>query len=311
VQTFDKLKLVAGLNSITIIKPDAFQMIEQGGRVISLRYYQNKPNEILIKVDFEKGEVVLEFTGKVLGKHYPQLISLDTITECFNNINAMGICKIDIEAMMEAEVVKADYTKDIKGVDYKRLIKFIRSHIINYQSFNDTPHKNGNYDLEKNVDTRDMKKRITIYDKEREVNLKKNRKYKTANGLDGEFNDVCRFEINLNSKEQIRKSLNISDNKLLSVLQSTANPIVDFLKSAIIEPDENEQHYSNMRTYTMSLVLRDCDYDLEKVEAKIRSIYPTRGTSIKNKMKPYRDLMEQIAQGTEKDYWNDVLNKLK
>ena len=71
----------------------------------------------MIKVDYEEQEVVVEFCGKVLGRDYPKLISSETIKTCFENINALGFCQIDVEAMMDAEVVKADVTKDVKGID--------------------------------------------------------------------------------------------------------------------------------------------------------------------------------------------------
>ena len=54
------------------------------------------------------------------------------------------------------------------------------------------------------------------------------------------------------------------------------------------------QPMSNRKTYYTMLVLKDCDYDLEKVEAKMRELYPSRGTSISKLMEPYRAMAETI-----------------
>ena len=59
------------------------------------------------------------------------------------------------------------------------------------------------------------------------------------------------------------------------------------------------------------LVLKDCDFDLEKVEAKMRELTPSRGTSIRDMMKPYMAMMEKMGSQQESDVWEDVRRKLK
>ena len=83
--------------------------------------------------------------------------------------------------------------------------------------------------------------------------------------------------------------MRISDNKLSSVLASIANPIRDFV-TKVIEPTSNSVDLSDRKTYITMLVLKDCDFDLEKVEAKIRELYPNRGRKLKTLMEPYRSM---------------------
>lgn len=113
----------------------------------------------------------------------------------------------------------------------------------------------------------------------------------------------------LDSKEQIRRSLRIADTKLMTVLSSDADPISDFLDAAV-EPRETIP-MTDKKSYLTMLVLKDCDFDLEKVEAKMRELTPSRGTSIRDLMKPYKAMMEKMDSQQESDVWEDARRKLK
>ena len=306
--TFDKLKIVADIQAIKVCDETRFEFIEKDGIVCSLRYYQEQPFLLMIKVDYECGEVVIEFSGKILGKDYPKLISKDTILQCFRAIDALGLCKIDIDAMMDADVVKCDVTKDIPVADVPQVTDYIRSHIRNYQRFVCRKLKNGNVVVEKNVVSKKTKKRMTIYDKGNEMRRSANRPFVEKYGLEDAFSGMCRFELNLDSKEQIRKSLRIADTKLMTVLSSDADTISDFLDD-VVEPRETVPMIDK-KSYMTMLVLKDCDFDLEKVEAKMRLFYPSKGTSISRVMEPYKAMMERMSSQQESDVWNDVRRKL-
>lgn len=311
--TFDKLKIVATIEAIEITNPAIFEKIEKVGRKTTYKYYQEVPYLLMIKVDYEEKEVVVEFCGKILGKDYPKLISAETIRTCFDKINAMGFCLIDVEAMMEADVVKADVTKDVHGVDVQQLTNYIRSHISNYHRFVSRIMRNGNLVVEKNVNTRKTKKRMTIYDKGKEMQKVENKRYVEANGLEHSFDDTCRLELNLNSKEQVRKALKVNNNKLKNVLESPANPIRDFLETVISSDDDlmnGPVMMTSKKEYLTKLVLQDCQYDLEKVEAKMRELHPNRGTNLKKLMEPYRVMMEQMKADVTPDYFQNILEKI-
>lgn len=308
--TFDKLKIVADINTIKVSDESRFEIIEKNGSISSLRYHQEQPFLLVIKIDYECSEVVIEFCGKVLGRDYPKLISIETIRHCFEAINALGICTVDIDAMMDAEVVKCDVTKDIPVNDARTVTDYIRSHISNYQRYMCRKMKNGNVVVDKNVISRKTKKRMTIYNKEYEMQRSSNRPFVKNNGLEDEYSGMCRFELNLNSKQQIREALHISDTRLLSVLSATGNPIVEFLDE-VVEPPQSRPLLTDKKSYMTMLVLKDCDFDLEKVEAKMRAFHRSKGTVISKVMEPYRAMMEQIgSQPGAADMWNDIRRKL-
>lgn len=303
------MKLVASIDAIEVIDEDKFQKEVNSGRPVSLRYFQEVPFLLLVKVDFLRHEVVVEFCGKVLGKEYPKLISSDTIKTCFDNINALGYFHLDIDAMMEADVVKADVTKDVRGIDAKQLNSYIGSHITNYKMYLCQTFKNGNLVINKNVTSSKAKKRMTIYDKAKEMDKAKNKDFVEAHHLEHTFDNTSRIELNLNSKQQVREALHIPDNKLSSVLASTASPIRDFV-TKVIEPTSNPVDLSDRKTYITMLVLKDCDFDLEKVEAKIRELYPNRGRKLKTLMEPYRSMMAQMKGESTDEFYQTLLAKL-
>lgn len=101
----------------------------------------------------------------------------------------------------------------------------------------------------------------------------------------------------------------VVDNKLSSVLASTASPIRDFV-TKVIEPTSNPVDLSDRKSYFTMLVLKDCDFDLEKVEAKIRELYPKKGASYKKLMEPYRSMMSQMRGERADEFYQTLLSKL-
>ena len=133
-----------------------------------------------------------------------------------------------------------------------------------------------------------------------------NRKFMNEYNIpDTEFDNMCRFEINLNSKAQIRTSLGIADTRLMSVLTSTRNPIIDFLDDIVANTDEMIP-LTDKQTYITTLVLRDCNNDLAEVEEKMRQIY-SKGTNISKVMKPYR---EALAKKSKSEFTKTDLLKM-
>lgn len=147
------------------------------------------------------------------------------------------------------------------------------------------------------------------YDKGKEMLRSQNQDFAEEHGLEDAFNGMYRFELNLNSKEQIRKSLRIADTKLMTVLSADANPILESLDE-VVQPGAEAVKMTDKKSYVTMLVLQDCDYDLDKVEAKMREFYRSKGTSISKVMEPYRKMMEQMGDECGKTLWEDVKQAL-
>ena len=92
--------------------------------------------------------------------------------------------------------------------------------------------------------------------------------------------------------DQIRNFLNIPNNTLTAVLTSKTNPILSVIDEAI-KYNDYQQRTMTLRDYEHSLLLKECNYDMSAVEAKIRAL-SAKTTSITRVMKVYKDLYSQI-----------------
>lgn len=299
---FDKLKISSRIEYVTNINLNEFEKDKKG----NLMYKQKVPYLLTIKINYTMPEVFIEFTGKVLGKQYPQLISLDTIRQCFENINALGICTLDIDNLINDSVVcSCDVTTDVECDDIKGMCSYIRNNISSYRLYTPRQHRNGNFTVAKNVTDKTAMKKLTIYNKEAEMNLAKHRSFKNMYGIDGnDFKGKCRFELSLDNLVQIRDSLQISDTNLMSVLQSSANPISDFMDKVLAK--DCTIVTTSIKDYMIKLVLEDCHYDIEEVEAKMRCLY-SRGNNMSKILAPYRKALNETDSATNE---NNMRNKI-
>ena len=183
--------------------------------------------------------------------------------------------------------------------DIPQLTAFVSGNICSYRNYVCRQMRNGNFVVEKNVTTKQYKKRLTIYNKEKEMKKNENRRFVREYDVDESvFKSKCRFEMNLNSVAQIKSALGIESNDLQSVLGAERNPIAEFLGEVIADGAASVGgELSPKDAYMIPLVLKDCNYDLAQVEAKMRSIY-SKGTNISKIMKPYREALFSIQHPT-------------
>ena len=228
---------------------------------------------------------------------YPQLINRNNIVQCLETINGMGICRIDTEAILaHGEICKCDVTKDIPSTQMQEIILQMKQSLTNYDKWTCAKYQGNGLVIYNTVKTDRYKKRLNIYDKQKELNKACNREFlntiSNKQQLLDYFRDKIRFELNIDTKAQIRLLLGVMDNRLHSVLSSNANPILTVFDEAIRQ-NENTAYHSDLKEYMMALLIRECHNDLEEVEAKIRAMTP-KTVSIRKKMQPFRDLYTKM-----------------
>lgn len=174
---FDRLKLRVDVDSVIVKNEEIFQHIVENGKLCELRYHQSSPFQLGLKLDYLKNEAIIEFSGKVLGKDYPQLISSVTIMECFEHIAQLGFCEFDMSCLESAMVLSCDVTNDVEVSDINAMTKYIRGHLKNYTQFTCSLLKNGNLIIEKNVTSTKCKRRMVIYDKSNEMLMSSNMRF--------------------------------------------------------------------------------------------------------------------------------------
>jgi len=301
MQCFDKLKVITSINYIKDIDENIFQTVSKKGILQYHKYTQATPSSLKIIVNYQHNELAIEFTSKILKDNFIHLINKDNIYECFNNINQLNICKLDIDKIIaNSEIVKCDSAKDIDFQDVKALKNYTNSNIVNHSKWKNESYPNG-FALRKIARTSRCKERIVIYDKEKELNKADNKPF--LNTLSDKekclshYKGKIRIERNINTEKQIRDSFNISDNQLMSVLNSDTNPILDVLNKALKESPVNNTVICKLRDREREALLKECSFDLSKVEAEVR-FFSSPTTSITKAMKPYRELHRRLQENT-------------
>lgn len=290
------MKIVSSIDYVEILDDSKFDCKVKDGYVIEYKFTMLSPYLTYIEIDYLEKELVIEFTGKILGDDYPQLINQNNIHICLDHINQLGFCNLNIDKILtDGEVVKADVCCDVIYPDNRELSQRIRASIGNYRKYL-ARNVGDNLIVEKNVSTKGYQRRLTIYNKEQEMKRASNRKFLDCVGdkdkLLEQFKGRVRFELNLNSKEQLRKALKISDTYIASVLSSDANPIWDVLDNALVEAGDTTAGHSLSELKNI-LLLEHCDGDLVKVEALLRQHLSPK-THISKVMKPFRILVEKV-----------------
>lgn len=308
--TFDRMKLVTAADHITNFNPSKFLKIPDRFGGYYYKYVQEHPYMINIIYNEKRCEFVLEFTGKVLKDGYTRLINKETIRQCLQNIQDISLFEFDVDAVIQdAEVCRCDVTKDVEcSFPMGTMKRHLKASIKNYDKWLCRNCENNGIEIYNNATTSKRQKRFIIYDKTKELNMSRNKDF--LNGLDNKddllqfFDNKLRFEFNLRTKEQVRSFLHIPDNSLCSVLNSTANPILEIFDLAIDEvvvPDAVCYNKSEKLA-----LLQQCNYDLQAVEMRIRENSP-KTSSIRRKMEPYRKLLQEIEGGGETMKIRDLL----
>ena len=298
---FDKLKLVTNIDYISDIDCSKFVLNSKEDTILYYKYQQERPFSLLVMVSYQHNELVLEFTGKILLDNYPNLINRNTIKDCLAQINRLGICHLNIDSIIkDCNVVKCDVTKDIECNQMQDIITNAKQNLSNYNKWIAKPYGKGGVAIENMAKTPKYKKRLIIYDKAKELQLADNRYFLNAvsnpNKMLSYFSGKIRFELNINTMDQIRNLLNTPNNNLTSVLTSKANPILTVIDEAI-KYNDSQPRITTLRDYEHSLLLKECNYDMSAVEAKVRAL-SSKKTPIKRAMKVYKDLYNQMQMET-------------
>lgn len=290
--TFDKLKIVTSADNITVLKD--FDVIMRNGMPIARVYKKTLPCSVVISVYLEKNEAAIEFTGKILKDHYDKLINQKNIGLCLEAINALGVCSLNVPAILkDSNVVKCDVTKDVEGVDLSDLKKYLLTHVSNNSKWAIDTYQHDNIELRKLVRTPRHKRRLIIYDKWAELNKATNRDYLIWAGDEvlEKMKGKTRFELSLTTCYAIRETLRLEDTSLMSVMRSEANPIVDLLSVAIRQDTCDMLQMKKSSDYDKTNTLIVNNWDVKTIEMQYRVMYGKKYH--RSKLYPYIRLLEE------------------
>lgn len=299
---FDKIKIITNIKYINNIKKDYFINHYKCDNLIYCKYKQMIPYNLIIIIDYTKQSLILEFTSKILLENYTELINYKNIEKCLSNINNLEICNLDIKSIiLDSNILKCDITKDIQIKNFSQIIQYIKENIINYKKWIYKEYKNG-ISIENVVSTPRYKKRIIVYNKQKELEKSPCKQYvellKNKEEIIEYFRNKIRFELNINTVSQIKKYLQISENSLINVLSSTKNPLLDIISEAINTNSIKKSTSLTLHDYERSILLEKYNFDLQKVEVIIRK-YISNNTSITRAMQPYKELYKRLKDKSE------------
>lgn len=310
----DKVKLIMDLEDVEIIHDEVFTQKVVEDELVESSFSMEEPFSLMIKKNYRRRESVIEFTGKILESDYHRLIRLDNIHRCFDNIHKLGICKIS--HYLSADVVLCDVTNDYHVFSIKDLTDFLAGNLSSYRKYKTTSYYNGNFTIETTANSKQYKRRLTIYDKGKEMYMAKNKEFLSAYYDDvNPFVKMGRFELNLKSKHQIRSSLHIKDTKLLTVLLSaqSVNPILEFMSDVIqndlpaFQPSSNGNKIYQYLRYC-ALVVND--FDIVKLDAALRPLC-SKGTKVNSVLIPFKQMIAERELETNSYTRDKVLNLIK
>lgn len=76
------------------------QKNKENGRYFHSKYSPDIPYNVYIATNNQHQTLEIEFSSKILRERYPELISRDTIRQCLENLNSLGICTIDVDGIL-------------------------------------------------------------------------------------------------------------------------------------------------------------------------------------------------------------------
>lgn len=306
---FDKFKIIAPMNAIDGYKDNpCFETTIKGDEILRYKFNYNRPSLHVI-VSPSEFKVSVEFSGKILGENYPHLINIDTITECIARINALGLFRLDPNLIIDEGIVgQCDVTCDLDGIETDKLVEVLRNHLSSPKWIIET--YGGGIVIRKTVKTTKYQRRLSVYNKEAEMQKQSNLDFlgelENRKEIVDYFEGKTRLELNLNSMQAIRDALGIESNSVRSVLTATSNPIREtFLAS--IKLSDTEKEVKTLKDFERSIVLEQFDYDLNIIRDRISKFFKNRN-GVNKVIAVYRELAQTI-QPTDYSWLYGILDQ--
>ena len=318
---FDTVKFVSDSNNLLSYNDKLFRndIDLETEKVKSIIYssYRNghMPFELYIYANNLNQKLTIEFSSKILLGNYPQLICHDNFVECLQNINKLGICKLDEEAIMkDCQFTKLHITKDIdmKLTDDK--LNALNHLVGNYRRFKWTRYNTG-ITFTSDVQSIYGREEIVLYDKETEISLNKNAAFLSMtckrNEIKKHFVGKTRVEMRLEGKKKIKNELKILDTSWNSLKLVKNNPLLrQFNKVFTSETVVEYPAMNKINDFLMYNYVKSYNGDLRRIEQSIKDNIPyrSRGT-LGKQMKKMAEIAKILKQNEPKD--DNVLSEIR
>lgn len=327
----DSINLEANIDCIKDFPFSAAQRksIEIGGNIVSKKQVF-LPDIFGVKnivVDEIAGKVLIDLSAKVLRQDYKEGININTIDQLCSALNSTPTLKIDANTLIDTAILhRADINQNLKtegNIDtYLSVLAAMPINDKYKQDYKDKPNNKGVTIWGKQ---KTFTERIIYYDKQVEISQRKAKGHFIKAGIDfvklhKDFAGVLRVENNIQQHRKIRELCNVPDTKLLSVLNSTANPnltIYDKVMSRVPQVDlslwneDPDLHLFELeRLIGRRDIIRRCNNDMSTIVKFLKSRY-SAGSNIQKQIKIYRTELAAMYKLEGRKQPIDYLNELR
>lgn len=268
------------------------------GRYFNSKYHPEIPFNLYISTNNYHQSMEIEFSSKILKEDYPKLITRDTIRQCLENINKLGICTIDVNGILKnAWIISADVTEDVDLKLTDEILNALNQNVGNYRRFRWQHYEGKGITFTK--DTKYNKEEIKIYNKYEEL-LKHSRKFvdtlQNRNEVMDCFYGKTRFEITLQNETQIKERLGVNT-KIQDFFNATDSAVREQFERVfdVSKKDLDTSKCKGYDEWCMAYILEHFNGDLKQVEQSLRSsnTYNSRN-GLAERMKKFKAVKQNI-----------------
>ncbi len=277
----------------------------------------NVPYNLFIATSECKQTLTLEFSSKILKENYPKLISRETIEECLNRINQLGICQIDTQGILRTGCITSmDVTTDVDLDLTPIVLDTLNERVGNYRRYKWEHYEKEGIAFSRDVKSKDCKESLILYNKDKELQRSDNLPFLNSlpnkNQVLDYFNNKTRFELSLDTPRKIRQYTDVKDTYIWDVLNTTANPLLKVFDSIfgniVAYTKTKPQDYD---TLTMDILLAQYNNDLKQIEQALRGCYKARSGLLKRMNKIQQHLeYKRTSADKQANILQDVRNLL-
>lgn len=273
-------------------------------------YYSSKadadvPYNLFIATSKSKQTLTLEFSSKILKEDYPKLISKETIGDCLERINQLGICQIDTQGILQSGCITSmDVTNDVDLDLTSQVLDALNERVGNYRRYKWEHYENEGIAFSRDVKSRDCKETLILYNKGKELQRHDNLPFLNSipnkNQMLDYFKGKTRFEFSLDTQRKIKRYTEMEDTYIMDVLNTNANPLLKVFDSIFGNVEACSQSKpQDYETLTMDLLLSQYNNDLKRIEQTLRGLFKSR-SGLSKRMNKIQGYLESKRASTDK-----------
>lgn len=227
----------------------------------------------------------------------------------------MGYFYINIEKVIsDSNLMSCDPTRDIDLILNTDIKNIFISGLTNFRNLHVRKYHTTGYTATKEVTTKKLKLRLSIYDKYREFKSSENSYFRSKlvdeDALMKYFENKYRVEANLKTWHEIRTYCGTTDNSLYNVLISDVNPlqkIFDIIFNDIVIADDQQPkkpnifQYESYRQLGDALIIEACKNNMCTAK-KVLDKYFAKNTNKKVYLESYKKILNGSPEFNENKY---------